>query len=77
MVRHGSCVVGGSVPDPAGRGYRPGREDGEDGPLDGLALVGREPRKEVSFSVHKVLAGIDNEAEGYAAIEAPPEGMTR
>ncbi|MEV6333043.1 DUF6192 family protein [Streptomyces sp. NPDC051909] len=34
-------------------------------------------RKEASFSVHKVLASIDNETERYAAIETPPAGKTR
>ncbi len=34
-------------------------------------------RKGVSFSVHKVLAGIDVEAEWFAAIGTPPDGKTR
>ncbi|MER8073490.1 DUF6192 family protein [Streptomyces sp. NPDC094034] len=34
-------------------------------------------REGVSFSVHKVLASIDDEVERFAAILTPPEGKTR
>jgi hypothetical protein len=46
------------------------------GPLDGIALAGRPTPESGSFTVHQLLARINDDAERFASIDNLPDGKT-
>ncbi|WP_328457960.1 DUF6192 family protein [Streptomyces sp. NBC_00386] len=72
----GHRLAGGAVPDPAGQGHRPAGDSSQAGPLDGIALAGRPTPESGSFTVHQLLARINDDAERFASIDNLPDGKT-